>query len=103
MTANIIPAAAGRVLAAGLDWDDVINNMFTSWAGWAAAGSIMICGTVGLLMLGTKRMSGIAMILVGFILCGVFLNVDKGIQMSNNQVKNWEQPTSNDNPFKRGS
>lgn len=77
--------------------------MFHSWKGWAAAGSVMILGTAGLLMLGSRRFTGLAMIFLGFILAAVFLNAEHFVDISNNQVHEWQQTPSNNNVFNRGS
>lgn len=87
----------------GVTWRDLVVNFFYDWKVMAAIIAVVVLCTAGVFALGRMRFMGIGLILLGVVLGGFFLNIERFVTISQNTVTNYQVPAPNrDNPFNRG-
>jgi hypothetical protein len=92
--------AATTTLAAGVTWDDVMNNLFDKYKIWAAIASFILISAAGIGMLARARMVGIGLLIASVAVAAFFLTAEKWIGITKNTETELHQP-SHGNPFNR--
>lgn len=89
------------VLAAGTTWKDMMINFFYDWKIIIAILALVIIGSAGVWMMGKARIVGVAMMIGSVFVAAFFLNIERFVQISDNQVHEWDRPAKTSDPFNR--
>ncbi|SIC21735.1 Uncharacterised protein [Mycobacteroides abscessus subsp. abscessus] len=79
---------------------DISTNFFVEWKWEIAIGALVLLCTAGVFRVVKQPVSGTILIVMGFVLCGVFLNAERWVKIFMNSTGDLDKTPEVNDPFK---